>query len=667
MVERARHLRDILQRANEAYYLRDEPIMSDPEYDRLFRELQQLERDFPSLQSQDSPTHRIGAEPVSALVKHRHQWPMLSLANAFDSEELTAWETRIAKIVPEVKQAGYQLEVKIDGAAVNLTYEHGLLTIGATRGNGTIGETITANVRTIPDVPLRLHGDGWPKAMEIRGEVYFPLKHFARLNQRREAAGDPPFANPRNAAAGSLRQLDPRITRQRGLRFFAFAVESDDPIPFDTQGEVLDGLESWGFQVAPYRQAVPSLGAAEENIARLEQILPKLPFEADGVVVKVSRLDLHDRLGVVGGREPRWAIARKFAPEVATTTLKKIRINVGRTGALNPYAELEPVEVSGVTVSNATLHNFDLIEAKDIREGDTVEVMRAGEVIPQILGPVVAQRPKGRRRYVPPTTCPECGTPVQRLPDEVMVYCPNAACPGRILEGLIHFASRGAMDIRTLGEQRVWQLREAGLVTDVSDLYGLTVEQLVPLEGFGSRAASLLVDAIAKSKEQPLSVLLFALGIRHVGVTVARLLAREFGTMDALASASVEQVADVEGVGPIIAEAVVEFFAQPANRALIERLRNYELRMDEPGDGAGTEGPWQGHTVVLTGTLPTLSRAEATRLIEAAGGSVTSSVSGKTTLVVVGESAGSKLDRARSLGVETIDEAELLRRLPRDT
>ncbi len=635
--------------------------MADAEYDRLFRELQQLEAKYPDLRTPDSPTQRVGAEPASALAKYRHRVPMLSLANAFDDGELEAWQTRIAKISPEVLSAGYQLELKIDGAAINLTYEDGILAVAATRGNGTVGDDVTANVRTIPDVPLRLQGTSWTPVLEVRGEAYFPLDNFARLNEWREANGEEPFANPRNSAAGSLRQLDSRVTRVRGLRFFAFHIDSAYPIPVATQHEVLDLLTSWGFHVAPHRHRVASLEDAFAIVAELEALMPTLNFESDGIVFKVDRLALHETLGVVGGREPRWAIARKFAPEIAVTKLLDIRVNVGRTGALNPYAVLEPVEVSGVTVSKATLHNMDLVEVKDIRVGDHVEVMRAGEVIPQVLGPVIAKRAPGARRYKPPTSCPVCGVQVEHPEGEVAHYCPNASCPGRILEGITHYASRGALDIRGLGEQRVAQLHKAGLVRDVGDLYGLTAEALEALDGFAEKAAEQLVEAVATSRAQPLSRLLFALGIRHVGAEGARVLARTHGDLDTLMAASAEEIGAIDGIGPVIAEAVAHFFEEPKNRKLVERLRSHGVSFHESTTGGG--GALSGQTYVITGTLPNLSRTRAVELIEKAGGRVTSSVSKNTTALVVGEAPGSKLDRAKALGVEQLDEAGLLRRV----
>ena len=660
--ERAAALREQLERANHAYYLRDDPEIPDAEYDRLFRELQAIETEHPEIQTPDSPTLRVGAAPASALAKHTHRRPMMSLANAFDSDELKAWEDRNARINAEVRKAGYTTEVKIDGAAVSLTYENGRFTRGATRGNGVIGEDITANLRTIPDVPLALKGKDHPKLMEVRGEVYFPYAAFTRLNQDREKEGEPLFANPRNAAAGGLRQLDPGITRKRRLRMFAFHIEVvEGSFPSATHWDTLELLKSWGFQVEPHRARLNDLAGVIERIEDYEKLLPTLPFQADGVVVKVDRTRLHDDLGIVGGREPRWAVARKFAPEVAITRVREIRVNVGRTGALNPYAVLEPVECGGVTVSNATLHNEDLIAQKDIREGDWVEIIRAGEVIPQIVGPI-RDRERGPRPFKMPDECPACGTPVERMPDEAMRYCPNASCPGRILESIVHYASRDAMDIRGLGYERVRQLLDTKLIVTVADLYRITADQLVKLERYARQSATQLVNAIEASKRQPLSVLLFGLGIRHVGKTVAALLARHFGNMDRLRAATGDDINSVPGVGMVIAEAMTSSFHNPDNRRLVEELERHGLTMAEPETRA-SEGPLLGKTYVITGTLPTLSRADATRVIEEAGGRVAGSVSKKTDALLAGEEAGTKLEKAKELGVEVIDEAELLRRV----
>lgn len=660
---RAALLRRTLNRAIHAYYVLDAPEMSDAEYDSLFRELQDLEAAHPDLRTPDSPTLRVGAEPARRFEKHQHLVPMLSLANAFDDAELQGWEDRNARIAPDVRAAGYTVEVKIDGAAVCLTYRDGVLARGATRGDGVVGEVVTANLRTIPDIPLRLQGKGFPALMEVRGEVYLPIDAFEALNRKRAEAGEPLYANPRNTAAGALRQLDSRLTRERGLRFFAFTLEAPGAkLPFKTQRELLDGLAEWGFRVEPHRERVNDLAGMCAAVAELEPKLGELPFGADGVVVKVDRLALHDELGTIGDREPRWAIARKFAPEVAVTKLLDIKINVGRTGALNPYAELEPVEIGGVTVSTATLHNADLIAAKDIRVGDWVEVTRAGEVIPQVLGPVRERRSGSERAFTMPDRCPACDSKVERPQDEIMTYCPNVSCRGRVKESIVHFASRGAMDIRGLGYERVQKLLDAKLIADVADLYRLPADQLVELDGFAAKSAEQLVEAIAASKQQPLSRLLFALGIRHVGDGAAELLARRFGTMDALMKASAEAIGEVRGIGPTIAEAVVAFFAEPRNRELINRLREAGLKMSEPQRTAA-HGPFEGHTFVLTGTFPTLSRTEATKRIEAAGGAVTGSVSKQTTAIVAGEEPGSKIDKARTLGIQVWDEAMLLDKL----
>ncbi|MDP3774250.1 MAG: NAD-dependent DNA ligase LigA [Gemmatimonadales bacterium] len=660
---RAALLRRTLNRAIHAYYVLDAPEMSDAEYDSLFRELQDLEATHPDLRTPDSPTLRVGAEPAKRFEKHQHMVPMLSLANAFDDAELQGWEDRNARIAPDVRAAGYTVEVKIDGAAVCLTYRDGVLARGATRGDGVVGEVVTANLRTIPDIPLRLQGKGFPALMEVRGEVYLPIDAFEALNRKRAEAGEPLYANPRNTAAGALRQLDSRLTRERGLRFFAFTLEAPGAkLPFKTQRELLDGLAEWGFRVEPHRERVKDLAGGCAAVAELEPKLGELPFGADGVVVKVDRLALHDELGTIGDREPRWAIARKFAPEVAVTKLLDIKINVGRTGALNPYAELEPVEIGGVTVSTATLHNADLIAAKDILVGDWVEVTRAGEVIPQVLGPVRERRSGSERAFTMPDRCPACDSKVERPQDEIMTYCPNVSCPGRVLESIVHFASRGAMDIRGLGYERVQKLLDAKLIADVADLYRLPADQLVELDGFAAKSAEQLVEAIAASKKQPLSRLLFALGIRHVGDGAAELLARRFGTMDALMKASAEAIGEVRGIGPTIAEAVAAFFAEPRNRELMDRLREAGLKMSEPQRTAAP-GPFEGQTFVLTGTFPTLSRTEATKKIEAAGGTVTGSVSKKTTAIVAGEEPGSKLDKAKALGIAVWDEAMLLDKL----
>jgi DNA ligase (NAD+) len=660
-------LREQIARANRAYYELDTPELSDAEWDRLFRRLQAIEAEYPELATADSPTHRIGGAPATHLPKHPHLRPMLSLANAFSDEEIAAWEQRNARIAPAVLDAGYALEVKIDGAAVCLTYADGTLVTGATRGNGAVGEDVTANLRTIDDIPLALRGTGWPALMEVRGEVYFPLEAFRKLNARREREGEPPFANPRNAAAGALRQLDPATTRRRRLRCFAFqVVPVHGTLDATTHHDMLTTLGAWGFEIEPHHARCNDLTQVIRRVAELERLLPTLPFGADGVVVKVDRRDLQEELGTVSDREPRWAIARKFAPDVAVTRLVEIRVNVGRTGALAPYAVLEPVELGGVTITSATLHNEDIVAQKDVRVGDWVEVIRAGEVIPKIVGPLRERRDGSEVAWTPPETCPACGTPAVRYPDEVMRYCPNPRCPGRTLEAIIHFASRDAMDIRGLGDERVKQLLEAGLIHNAADLYTLTTKQLTTLDRFAEQSASQLITAIAASKAQPLSALLYGLGVRHVGKTVAQALARHFGSLDRLRGADEEAIGAAPGAGPIIAAAVRAWADDRRTSKLLDRLVSFGLNTNEPQTSPGS-GPFTGRTLVLTGTLPTLTRSEAAARIEQAGGTIAASVSKKTSTVVAGDDAGTKLEKARQLGVEVIDEAELLRRLAPQT
>jgi len=664
---RAAELRALLQQASRDYYILDRPTLSDAAYDRAFRELQAIEREHPELRTADSPTMRVGAEPASALAKHTHLMSMISLGNAMSEQELDEWEERIARLVGEdARRAGYVTELKIDGAAVSLTYQDGVFTVGTTRGNGIVGEDVTANLRTLHDVPLRLRGDDVPALVEIRGECYLPFSLFEKLNEERVAAGEPVFANPRNSAAGSLRQLDPAITAQRPLRFFGYtvAVPPGTSLPFETQWELLDTLARWGVPVAPNRRRCETLAEVHEWARDVEhQLRAELDFAIDGGVVKVDSLRLQDELGVVGGREPRWAIARKFAPDIAETRLLAIQVNVGRTGSLNPFAMLEPVEIGGTTVKLATLHNFDLIRAKDLRVGDVVQVKRAGDVIPQVIGPVPEKRDAADLPKVTeiPTVCPSCGTPVERDEEEVAIYCPNVLCPDRQLEAIVHFASRGAMDIRGLSYARVEQFVAAGIVHDVTDLYALTTEQLTELERFADKSAENLIDAISASKAQPLSRLLFGLGIRHVGQTAAQLLARHFGAMDVLSRATVEDILALRGIGETIAQAVVAYFHDPSVAALVAKLAAAGLTMSEPV-AVAAGGAFKGMTFVVTGTLPTMSRTEATELIETQGGRVTSGVSKATTAVVVGEDAGSKLEKAKALGIEIIDEAALRRR-----
>jgi DNA ligase (NAD+) len=672
---RAAALRRDLEKASYEYHVLDRPTISDAEYDKLYRELLTLEEKYPTLRTADSPTQRVGAEPASQLAKHQHLVPMLSLGNTFNEEELAAWEERLVRLAGEdVRKSGYTCELKIDGAAVALTYREGVLVEGATRGNGVIGESVTANLRTIREIPLRLLGTNHPLMMEIRGEVYLPYSGFERINEQRVAAGEPVFANPRNTASGALRRLDPKISASFPLRFFGYAVALPDgeELPMETQDALLDQLAGWGIPVAPSYRRCDTLSEVHAWATDIEhRVRAELDFAIDGGVVKVNSLALWPDLGVVGGREPRYAIARKFAPDIAETTLKAIEVNVGRTGTINPFAVLEPVEIGGAQVKLATLHNFDLVARKDLRVGDVVQVKRAGEVIPQIIGPVPDRRDAFNppKPYVPPTNCPSCHTPLVPGAEQGMLYCPNFECPGRRLENLVHFASRGAMDIRGLSYARIAQLVDAGLVHDIADLYALEADQLARLERLAEKSAEALVAAIEASKAQPLSKLLFGLGIKDIGETVAKQIAKHFGTMDAIMEAagkaaendSLDDVLVVHGIGETIAQSLVSWFADPKARKLIERLRARGLTFEEPRSQTGIA--LKGLTIVITGMLPTLSREQANAFVEANGGRVANSVSKKTSFVVVGEDAGSKLEKARSLGVETIDEAEFLRRI----
>ncbi|MFL5577533.1 MAG: NAD-dependent DNA ligase LigA [Gemmatimonadaceae bacterium] len=677
LAARAADLRGRIEQAAYEYYVLDRPTLADHEYDRLFRELQTLEAQHPALRTADSPTVRVGATPQSSLPKHTHLVPMLSLGNAFDDAELEEWEERLRRLVGEdvVARGGYTAELKIDGAAVSLTYRDGVLVTGATRGNGVIGEDVTPNLRTVREIPLRLRTTSPPPLVEIRGEVYMPFSRFERMNEERVKAGEPVFANPRNAAAGALRQLDPNVTAGRPLRFFGYAVAAPNgtPLPFRTQWELLETLAGWGIPVAPHRCQCATLAEVHTWAHEVEQrVRAALDFAIDGGVVKVNALSLQAELGDVG-REPRWAVARKFAPDIAETTLEDIQVNIGRTGSVNPFAVLTAVEIGGATVRLATLHNFELIREKDLRVGDVVQVKRAGEVIPQVIGPVPERR---RERdpepepYTPPSHCPSCGTALVAGEDRGMLYCPNFACPARQLEALVHFASRNAMDIRGLSYARIQQLLTTPIERDgtaavrvhtAADLYDLSAADLVQLERFAEKSAENLVQAIAASRAQPLSRLVFALGIDYVGEIAARLLARHFGTMDRLMNATEEQILAVRGIGEVIAHSAARWFADPQARELIERLRARGLTFAEPR--AATGSALAGQTFVITGTLPTLSREEATELIEANGGRVTSSVSRKTSAVVAGADAGSKLARARELEITVLDEAELLERV----
>ncbi len=658
--QRASELRDLLNEASHLYHTEDAPRISDAEYDRLLRELRDIEHEHPELQTPDSPTVRVGAEPSSQFQKVTHLSPMYSLDNAFELDDLKKWEDRNTRITGEVRTAGYICELKIDGAAVSLLYQDGVLARAATRGNGAIGEDITVNIRTLREVPLRLRGKA-PALLEIRGEVYMPFSGFREMNEKRAAAGEATFANPRNAAAGSLRMLDARVTAERPLRYFGYQVQLDPRtnarLSVQSQAEVLEQLEEWGLPVNPVRSVATDLAGVMEFADRIDRTRGDLDYAIDGIVVKVNPLWLWDELGVVGERDPRWAIAYKFAPDLATTRLKDIKINVGRTGSLNPYAELEPVEIGGAMVKLATLHNFEDIARKDLRIGDLVLVKRAGEVIPQVVSPITDQRTGEEQPFLPPTACPGCGSPVEHPEDEVMLYCPNTSCPDRIFWGLVHFVSQDAMDIRGMGERTAYQLFERRMLSDYADLYHLTEADLLQLEGFAELSARNLLAKIAESKTRPLSRLLFALGIRHIGAHAAQILARHYGTLKALVQADAADYATVHGIGDTTAAALAAFLAEPRNLQLLERLEQAGVNTVEPVDQADVQS-LRGKTFVITGTHAT-PRKELAALIEKHGGRITGSVTRSTDYVLLGDDPGSKADRARELGIATIDEVQL--------
>ncbi|MGD0114845.1 MAG: NAD-dependent DNA ligase LigA [Dehalococcoidia bacterium] len=668
---RVEELRSLISYHDYRYYVLDSPETSDAAYDDLMRELRSLEERYPQLITPDSPTQRVSGQPVAAFGIVEHRVPLLSLANAFSEEELRAWHRRVSGLAGSDDFA-LVCEPKMDGLAVALVYEDGLFAQGATRGDGRRGENITENLRTIRSVSLRL-GKGAPPRFEVRGEVYMTKQGFERLNEERVGEGQPLFANPRNAAAGSVRQLDARISARRPLDIFVYQLgwlEGRSPPP--TQWETLEWLGSLGFRTNPNNARMPGIDDAIALCREWAGRRDSLPYEIDGIVVKMDDLALQERLGVVG-REPRWAIAYKFPPIQATTKLIDIGINVGRTGSLNPYAILEPVRVGGATVKLATLHNEDDIHRKDIRIGDTVIVQRAGDVIPQVVGPVLSLRTGKERVYRTPEKCPVCSAPVRRLEGEAMSYCTNTACPAQAERLLEHFVSRGAMDIEGIGESLAAVLLANRLVADPGDIYGLTADQLaelmLPGDGhprrLGEKTAEKIVDQTERSKQRPLSRVVFALGIRHVGGEMADRLAEHFGSIDAMAAASVEELEAVPTVGPKIAQSVRAYFDDEDNRRIVEKLRRAGVRLAEESAGGRKEGPLHGLTIVVTGTLSTLTREEAEERIRELGGSAVASVSRKTDYVVVGESPGSKAQRAQELGTKVVSEEEFLALLER--
>ena len=647
---RIEELRELVRYHNRRYYVEDAPEISDAEYDALYKELEILENEHPELVTTDSPTQRIGGEPLEEFEQVMHAVPMLSLSNARKLEDLYEWDARVRRLLGDDEEPRYVTELKIDGLAVSLRYERGRFVRGATRGNGTIGEDVTANLRTVRSIPERLSGD-YPEVLEARGEVYIPLDRFEEFNGRQEAEGKRPFANPRNLAAGSIRQLDPRITAERPLAIFCYGV-GEGGERYESHSATLDALRSYGLRVNPHKVHEDIESVAEE-CAYWTRERASLGYQIDGVVVKVNSREQQLALGSVA-KAPRWAIAYKFEPLAARTRLTDIIVNVGRTGALTPQALLEPVNVGGVTISRATLHNEDYIKEKGILIGDEVIVERAGDVIPQVVRAIPQERAGNEYPFEMPENCPVCGEPVSRPEGEAVTRCVNARCPAQALEHIIHWASKAAMDIEGLGEKVATKLFDLSLIRDAADIYGLRAEQLEPLEGFGEKSAENLVRAIERSKEQPFSRVLFALGIRHVGSVTAGLIAGRFGGEDLLRGVSVEQLTKIEGIGEVVARAVVDYFALEDNRSLVVRLIRAGLDLQRT-TGASQEGPLAGRRVVITGTL-SRPRSYFVERLEDAGGTFTSSVSKNTDYVLAGEGAGSKLKSANSLGVPVLDE-----------
>ncbi|MDY6941926.1 MAG: NAD-dependent DNA ligase LigA [Pseudomonadota bacterium] len=659
--ERAAHLRRAIAYHNRKYYVDDNPEVPDAEYDRLMRELEDLEAHYPELVSPDSPTQRIGAAPASGFTTVTHEQPMLSLGNAFEEQEVADFDRRVRERLTDVECITYCAEPKLDGVAVSLLYESGRLVRGATRGDGRRGEDITHNVRTIRSIPLQLEAGFGAGRVEVRGEVYMTLAGFAQLNERMTEAGQKNFVNPRNAAAGSLRQLDPRITAERPLRFFAYGLgiyEGHDVLPA-TQWDILEQLKAWGLPVSPLVRRCDGVEGCLDYYQKMGEQRPRLPYEIDGVVYKVDRVDWQNILGYVA-RAPRWAVAHKFPAQEALTKVLAIEFQVGRTGALTPVARLEPVFVGGATVSNVTLHNIDELHRKDVRVGDTAYIRRAGDVIPELVRVVEHERPPGAQPAKLPDACPVCGSAVVRPEGEAVARCSGQlSCPAQRMAAILHFAGRRAMDIDGLGDKLVAQLIEEGVIKTVADLYGLTLEQLISLPRMGEKSASNLLAAIAGSRQTTFARFLYALGILGVGEVTAQQLAAHYPRLDELMAADTEALEQVPGVGPVIATQIAAFFREPHNREVIAQLLDYGIRWSETGRETGS-GELTGKTFVLTGTLEYLTREAAKEAIQVRGGKVTGSVSAKTDFVVVGENPGSKADKASRLGIPMLNEEQLL-------
>jgi len=659
-LERIAYLRKTIQYHNERYYQQDNPEISDQEYDALMRELQELEEKYPESFSESSPTRRVGAAPLTKFASFRHPSPMLSLANAFSTEEILEFDKRVKKLAG-ADAISYVAEPKLDGLAVNLIYENGVLTQGATRGDGTTGEDVTQNLKTISSLPLKLRKTSdaaVPSFIEIRGEVYMEKEPFRKLNQRRLEEGEEPFANPRNAAAGSLRQLDSRITARRPLNVFLYQIGEAKGISVTSHWEALKLLKAWGFPVNPLIEKKSDIQACLQYYKSIGEKRASLPYEIDGIVLKVDDLALQKKLGNVS-RNPRWALACKFPAAQATTVVEDIQVSVGRTGILTPVAVMRPVNVGGVTVSRATLHNEDEVLKKDIRIGDTVVIQRAGDVIPEVVKVVLEKRTGSEKKFKMPEKCPECGADVVRIDGEAAHRCVNISCPAQIKEHIRHFASRGAMDIEGLGEKVSAQLFDAGLIHDPADLYFLTKEQLLVLDRQAEKSAQNLIDAVAKSKNPPLDKFIYALGIRHVGERTAKLLADRFGSIENLSNATMEELTAVNEIGPEIASAILEFFHEQKNRDVMKKFaRAGVIPLKKEIDSSL---PLAGRSFVFTGALQSMGRNEAKALVESLGGTILSGVTKNTSYVVVGDEPGSKLAKAKAAGIKILSEEEFLK------
>lgn len=657
VITRLQELREQLNYHNYRYYVLDDPVVSDAEFDRLLNELTKLEEQYPQLVTPDSPSQRVGAAPLAKFETVAHRQPMISLENAFSEAEAREFDDRLKRFLRTDEDFHYVMEPKMDGAAIELVYEHGRFTVGSTRGDGIRGENVTQNLKTIHTIPLQVltQAQPAPALLEVRGEVYMDLEEFQRLNEERLARGEPAFANPRNAAAGSLRQLDPSVTASRPLKIYCYGIGEVRGKSFETHWELLQTLKKWGFRINPLIERGVGIEAAIAFHHRLERQRQSLPYEIDGMVLKVDSLSLQERLGTKA-RSPRWALAYKFAATQETTRVIDIVVNVGRTGAVTPMAVMEPVEVGGVTVSRATLHNEDEVARKDVRVGDWVMIQRAGDVIPEVVKVITERRTGQEVPFQMPQVCPVCGTELVRPEGEKVTRCPNPDCFGSRTRAIMHFASKTTMDIDGLGEKIIQQLVSVGLVSDVSDLYKLTEDDLIPLERFAEKSAQNIVGAIQGSKHPPFWRLVNALGLRYVGEATAQVLAQHFQSLEALRQATREELLQVEGVGEQVANSIREYFDDPRNQQLLRRLREAGVAEQKPEPRAA--GPLAGKTFVFTGGLPHLSREEAKTMVTSRGGKVSSSVSAKTDYVVAGADPGSKFARARELGVETLNEEE---------